>query len=118
VTLDDKLKRPPTTIIVAVITLSLSLLLTSAATFVNLPQSFAQTSEGSSEIQQQQTSQGSSEELQQQTSQGSSEELQQLQLPKTSRYIDCGDDRELDPSSIVREDSNHIYYCLPNANEP
>jgi len=105
VTLDDKLKRPPTTIIIAVITLSLSLLLTSAATFVNLPQSFAQTSEGSSEIQQQQTSQASSE-------------LQQLQLPKTSRYIDCGDDRELDPSSIVREDSNHIYYCLPNANEP
>jgi hypothetical protein len=116
VTLNDKLKKPTTTTtIIAVITLSLALLLTSAATFVNLPQSFAQTSEGSSELQQQ-TSEGSSE-LQQQTSQGSSE-LQQLQLPKTSRYIDCGDDRELDPSSIVREDSKHIYYCLPNANEP
>ena len=80
-TLDDKLKRPTT---IAVITLSLALLLTSAATFVNLPQSFAQTSQAS-EVQ--------------------------LQLPKTSRYIDC-DDHEFNPSRIVGEDSNHIYYCV------
>jgi hypothetical protein len=88
VTLNDKLKRPTTTI--AAITLSLGLLLTSAATFVNLPQSFAQTSQASSEVQ--------------------------LQLTTTSRYIDCGD--EVYPGGIVHRDSNNNYYCLPNTNEP
>ena len=88
-TLNDKLKRPTTTTI-AVITLSLGLLLTSAATFVNLPQSFAQTSQASSEVQ--------------------------LQLTTTSRYIDCGD--EVYPGGIVHRDSNNNYHCLPNTNEP
>jgi hypothetical protein len=91
VTLNDKLKRPTTATTIAVITLSLGLLfLTSAATFVNLPQSFAQTSQASSEVQ--------------------------LQLTTTSRYIDCGD--EVYPGGIVHRDSNNNYYCLPNTNEP
>jgi hypothetical protein len=90
VTLNDKLKRPTTTI--AVITLSLALLfLASAATFVNLPQSFAQTSQASSEVQ--------------------------LQLTTTSRYMDCGN--QVYPGGIVHRDSNNNnYYCLPNTNEP
>ena len=89
-TLNDKLKRPTTTI--AVVTLSLALLfLASAATFVNLPQSFAQTSQASSEVQ--------------------------LQLTTTSRYMDCGN--QVYPGGIVHRDSNNNnYYCLPNTNEP
>ena len=88
-TLNDKLKRPTT---IAVITLSLALLLfASAATFVNLPQSFAQTSQASSEAQ--------------------------LQLTTTSRYMDCGN--QVYPGGIVHRDSNNNnYYCLPNTNEP
>jgi hypothetical protein len=87
-TLNDKLKRPTT---IAVITLSLGLLLTSAPTFVNLPQSFAETSQASSEVQ--------------------------LQLTTTSRYMDCGD--QVYPGGIVHRDSNNNnYYCLPNTNEP
>jgi hypothetical protein len=90
VTLNDKLKRTTTTTI-AVITLSLSLLLTSAPTFVNLPQSFAQTSQASSEVQ--------------------------LELTTTSRYIDCGD--EVYPGGTIHRDgNNNNYYCLPNTNEP
>jgi hypothetical protein len=86
-TLNDKLKRPTT---IAVITLSLGLLLTSAPTFVNLPQSFAQTSQASSEVQ--------------------------LQLTTTSRCIDRGD--QVYPGGIVNRDRNNTYYCLPITNEP
>jgi hypothetical protein len=91
-TLDDKLKRPTTTTTIAVITLPLALLfLASAPTFVNLPQSFAETSQASSEVQ--------------------------LQLTTTSTYLDCGD--QVYPGGTVHRDSdNDNYYCYPNTNEP